>query len=59
MKELGYGEEITNIHTIIKMFAEQECQMIYKNTPIYIPGNNSEIQREFQKTMEETSTIIK
>jgi hypothetical protein len=25
------------------MFAEQECQMIYKNTPIYIPGNNSEI----------------
>jgi len=52
MKELGYGEDYKYAHDYQNNFAEQEfLPDEIKNTPIYVPGNNSREQstREFLK----------
>ncbi|MBC5841546.1 replication-associated recombination protein A [Flavobacterium sp. F-380] len=52
MKELGYGEEYKYSHDYQNNFAEQEyLPDALKDTPIYIPGNNSRenTTREFLK----------
>lgn len=52
MKELGYGEDYKYAHDYQNNFAEQEfLPNEIKNTPIYVPGNNSREQstREFLK----------
>ncbi|MBA9074709.1 putative ATPase [Flavobacterium gossypii] len=52
MKELGYGEDYKYAHDYQNNFAEQEfLPDEIKNTPIYIPGNNSRENstREFLK----------
>jgi len=52
MKELGYGEDYKYAHDYQNNFAEQEfLPDEIKNTPIYIPGNNSKENstREFLK----------
>ncbi|WP_026714657.1 replication-associated recombination protein A [Flavobacterium daejeonense] len=52
MKELGYGEEYKYSHDYANNFAEQEyLPDEIKNTPIYVPGNNSRENstREFLK----------
>ncbi len=52
MKELGYGEEYKYAHDYNNNFAEQEfLPEALKETPIYIPGNNSRENsiREFLK----------
>ncbi|MEZ0006975.1 putative ATPase [Flavobacterium sp. 28YEA47A] len=52
MKELGYGEDYKYAHDYQNNFAEQEfLPDEIKNSPIYVPGNNSREQstREFLK----------
>ncbi|GGA63762.1 ATPase AAA [Flavobacterium palustre] len=52
MKELGYGEDYKYSHDYTNNFAEQEyLPEEIKNTPIYVPGNNSRENstREFLK----------
>ncbi|MFV8352444.1 replication-associated recombination protein A [Flavobacterium sp. XS2P14] len=52
MKELGYGEEYKYAHDYNNNFADQEfLPEALKETPIYIPGNNSRENsiREFLK----------
>lgn len=52
MKELGYGEDYKYSHDYANNFAEQEyLPEEIKNTPIYVPGNNSRENstREFLK----------
>ena len=52
MKELGYGEDYKYSHEYANNFAEQEyLPNEIKNTPIYVPGNNSRENstREFLK----------
>jgi len=52
MKELGYGEDYKYSHDYENNFAEQEyLPEEIKNTPIYVPGNNSRenTTREFLK----------
>lgn len=52
MKELGYGEDYKYAHDYQNNFAEQEfLPDEIKNTPIYVPGNNSREQstRDFLK----------
>ncbi|MFV8333053.1 replication-associated recombination protein A [Flavobacterium sp. GSP14] len=52
MKELGYGEEYKYAHDYNNNFADQEfLPEVLKETPIYIPGNNSRENsiREFLK----------
>ncbi|MFA9189886.1 replication-associated recombination protein A [Flavobacterium sp. FZUC8N2.13] len=52
MKELGYGEDYKYSHEYANNFAEQEyLPDEIKNTPIYVPGNNSRENstREFLK----------
>lgn len=42
MKELGYGDEYKYSHDFANNFADQEfLPDAVKNTPLYIPGNNS------------------
>jgi putative ATPase len=56
MKE-GYGEEYKYAHDYNNNFADQEfLQEALKETPIYIPGNNSRensIREFFKEQMED------